>query len=247
MTGGIRDAAARAYGSRWTAGLIAFELIGAALVGLHSRTTALWPLLSWLGCAPFVRFVYLRKLHDAGPIEWLRAVRRAYAVTAWLVLAGVGIAAPALGLFGVVRHLAEVLAFCGRHAGYAGVVAGTLGLAASLVAVVGALAVWGGLATIAYAKAVVDPARRSREAIVYGIVCVWRRAPLVIGMTAFQGVLTAYAVGAQLLKPSGIALMPMVWPAVFFAPVALAFLLALTESAPDRGADGGVRAMRGSA
>ncbi len=226
----IRAAAIRAYSSRWTAGLIAFELIGAILVGYHSRTTSLWPLLAWLGCAPVVRYLYLQKLHTTAPIAWHDLVRRAYGVTAWLALAGTMIVLLFVALAWMVGHLPEVLAFWGRYAGYAGVVAGIGLLAAVLVMAAGAALLWGGMSMIAYARAVVDPARRIREVIVQGVACAWQRAPLVIGMSTFQGLLAVYAVGAQLAKPSGMVFMPVVWPAIFFAPVALVFLLALTES-----------------
>lgn len=226
----IRAAVLRAYSSRWTAALIVFELIGAMLVGRHSRTTSLWPLLAWLACAPAVRYLYLQKLHDAAPVAWRGLVRRAYAVTAWLALAGFAIVL----LFGVlawaVGHLPEVLAFWGRYAGYAGVLMGLCLLAAGLVATVGAAFFWGGMSIIAYARAVVEPARRIREVVSLGAACAWRYAPLVIGMSAFQGLLVIYAVGAQLAKRSSMVFMPVVWPAVLCAPVALALLLALTES-----------------
>ncbi len=228
---GLREAISRAYRNGWTVGLIAFELVGALLVGLHSRTTALWPFLSWLGCAPLVRFLYLHKMHGGGPLVWGRAARRAYAITGWLLLAGVGLGAATAGLLWLVRHLPLVLAILARHVGYLGVAGATLVLAAAMVAAVSALCLWGGLTTIAYAKAVVNPADHARKAIAHGIVCVWREAPLIVGVSAFQGLLAAYAIGAQLLKPSGITVMPMVWPAAFFAPVALVFLLALTQRA----------------
>ncbi len=237
----LRDAIARAYRSGWTGALIAFELVGALLVGLHSRTTALWPFLSWLGCAPLVRFLYLHKLHRGGPLFWGRAARRAYAITGWLLLAGIGLGVAAAGLLWLVRHLPLVLAILARHAGYVGVAGATLVLAATLVAATSALCLWGGLVTVAYAKAVVDPTEHARKAIARGIACVWREAPLVIGMSLFQGLLVAYALGAQLVKPSGITVTPMVWPAVFFAPVALVFLLALTESPSTRGSPGDLR------
>ncbi|WP_297392272.1 hypothetical protein [Acidiferrobacter sp.] len=226
----IQAAAIRAYSSRWTAALIAFELIGAILVGRHSRTTSLWPLLAWLACVPMVRYLYLQKLHDAAPIAWRHVVRRTYGVTAWLMLAGAMIVLLFVALGFMISRLPEILAFWSRHGGYAGVVAGMCLLAAGLVTAGGAAFLWGGLSIIAYARAVVEPARRIREVVVQGLACAWQRAPVVVGMSTFQGLLVVYAVGAQLAKPSGMVFMPVVWPAVFFAPVALAFLLALAES-----------------
>ena len=225
----LRTAVIRAYSSRWTAMLVAFELIGAIWVGRHARTTSLWPLILWFGCAPLIRYLYLQKLHNAAPVAWRDLAGRAYGVTVWLVLAGVAIALPLAGLAWMVRHLSELLAFSGRLAGYAGVVTGIGLLATGLVTVTGAAFLWGGLLTIAYARAVVDPARRIRGVVIQGALCVWRRAPLVVGISSIQGLLIAGAVGAQLVKSSGRMFVPMVWPAVFFAPVALAFLLALTE------------------
>lgn len=227
---GLRDAISRAYRSGWTGGLIAFELVGALLVGLHSRTTALWPFLAWLGCAPLVRFLYLHKLHRGGPLILGRAARRAYAITGWLLLAGAGLGVATVGLLGLVRHLPHVLAILARHTGYVGVACATFALAAAMVVVVSALCLWGGLTTVAYAKAVVEPAEHARKAIARGLMCVWREAPLVIGVSALQGLFVAYAIGAQLFKPSGITVTPMVWPAALFAPVALVFVLALAES-----------------
>ncbi|MHB1513379.1 MAG: hypothetical protein ACYCTF_04675 [Acidiferrobacter sp.] len=227
---GLRDAISRAYRSGWTGGLIAFELVGALLVGLHSRTTVLWPFLAWLGCAPLVRFLYLHKLHRGGPLIWGRAARRAYAITGWLLLAGAGLGAATVGLLGLVRHLPLELAILARHTGYVGVACATFALAAAMVVAVSALCLWGGLTTVAYAKAVVEPADHARKAVARGLMCVWREAPLVIGVSALQGLFVAYAIGAQLFKPSGITVMPMVWPAALFAPVALVFVLALTES-----------------
>ncbi len=232
---GLRDAISRAYRSGWTGVLIAFELIGALLVGLHSRTTLLWPFLSWLGCAPLVRFLYLHKLHRGGPLVLGRAARRAYAITGWLLLGGLGLGAVAVGLLWLVRHLPLMLAILARHTGYMGVVCATVLLAAAMVVALCALCLWGGLTTVAYAKAVVEPADHARKVIARGLMCVWRKAPLVIGVGALQGVLVAYAMGAQLFKPSGITVTPMVWPAALFAPVALVFVLALTESFSGRG------------
>ncbi len=223
-------AVARAYRNRWTGPLIAFDLLGAALVGLHSRSASLGPLLIWFGCAPIVRFVYLERLHGRTRTLWRTASRKAYVITAWLGLSGVLLAAVIAVLLEALQRLPDVLGFCARAAGFAGIVGATLVLAAVVLAVVAAAFIWAGLLTMAYARAVVAPADGIYDALWQGATCLWRSAGLVVGVTGFQGLLVFIALGGQLLRPSGLSFMPLAWPAACFAPVALAILLVLSES-----------------
>ncbi|MHB8253328.1 MAG: hypothetical protein ACYDEV_06410 [Acidiferrobacter sp.] len=226
----ISKAAQRAYGSAWTLALVVFELIGAALVGLHSRTTTVWPFLMWMACAPWVRLLYLRQLHKAAPQSLGKISRTAYGIAVYLLAAALllVVACAILGL--AVRHMRIMLAFLDTYTGLWGVISATLLLAMLLVLVFGAIFVWVGVAMTAYTEAVVAPEGRARDAVRRGLRLVMGRTLLVVGVTSFQGLLVIGALGAQLFKHSGIALMPMVWPATLFAPVALTFLLALTES-----------------
>lgn len=221
----------RAYQSIGTLWLVVFELAGASLVGLHSRTTTIWPSLLWLLCAPPVRLVYLRHLHGAQPPS-ARLWRMAYGIAAWLLAAGLllAVGVGALGL--AVGHMRAILAVFGAWAGLWGVVPATLVLAAGLVVAISAIVVWAAMVTTAYAAAAVDPRAGVRRALERGLKAIANGTGIVLGITTTQAALAAVALGAQLLKHSGATLTPMVWPAVLFGPVALAWLLARSESPP---------------
>jgi len=225
----LGKAARRAYSNGWTAALILFELSGAALLGMHARTASVWPFLVWLLCAPFVRFFYLHKLHKAGPVSWREGARMAYGLAGLLLFASLVLVGALLLLFSFVRRLSVILGHLGHDMGFWAVVAMILLLAFLLVAVTGALLIWAGLATMTYAKAVIAPATPLWGIMKAALRLVLRRAGLVLGVTCLQGLFVLEALGAQLLKKSGVALTGLVWPAALFAPVALAFLLSLTE------------------
>lgn len=225
------QAVRRAYSSVWTLGLLVFELLGATVVGMHSRTTSLWPFGLWLLCAPLVRFFYLHKIHGAEIPSWKPFVRAAYGITGWLLLLAGGLAGSLLLLSDLVRRLPLILAFLGHRVGLWGIVPSTLVLATLLVAAITALLLWAGLTTIAYTCAVVRPSTRTRDSLREGLRLVRDHTGWVVGITLGQAILVVEALGAQLLKQSGVALMPLVWPAAFFGPVALVLLLAVTEGA----------------
>ncbi|MHB1567082.1 MAG: hypothetical protein ACYCXG_10270 [Acidiferrobacter sp.] len=225
----------RAYQSIWTLWLVIFELMGASLVGLHSRTTTIWPFLVWLLCAPLVRLVYLRHLHDAQPPS-ARLWRMAYGIAAWLLAAGLLLAVGVGVLLLAVGHMRAILAILGAWAGLWGVVPGTLVLAVFLVVMISAIIIWAAMVTVAYVAAAVDPRAGVRHALERGFKAIANGTGIVLGITTTQAALAAAALGAQLLKHSGATLMPMVWPAVLFGPVALVWLLARSESSPRMGA-----------
>jgi len=227
----IRKATLRAYQNPWTAALILFELVGAVLVGRHSRTTSLWPFLLWIGLAPWVRLLYLRELHRAVPFSLGRLARTAYGIAGWLLVGALSLLILCGALFFAVGHIRELVRFLGAYTGVWGIIFATLLLAALLALALAALSIWAGLSTVAYTRAAVNPHGSASDAIRWGLRFVVAKTLPIVGITGLQTLFVLGAVGAQLLKHSGIALMPMVWPAVLFAPVALSLLLALTESA----------------
>lgn len=226
-------AADRAYRSPWTLMLIVFELMGASLIGLHSRTTVIWPFLLWLLCAPLVRLAYLRRLHRPAPSIGLW--RTAYGIAAWLLVSGLLLATGLGALLVAIGHIRTILAVVGAATGIWGVVPATLALAALLIMALGAVLVWVAMVTVAYAAAAVDPPGGVGRACRQGLRAIAADPGVVIGTTTTQAVLAVAALGAQLFKHSGVTLMPLVWPAALFGPLVLALLLTRAESlAADR-------------
>ncbi len=229
-------AAWRAYRYAWTGGLVVFELIGAALVARHSRTTHIWPFLAWVLCVPVVRLLYLQGLHASRSTAWTRGARMAYGIAGWLLLGGVVLTGFCAALLWAVVHIHGVLRYLAAHMGFWGVLPATLVLAFFIVLLVGAFLVWVALITLAYAEAVVDPELPPLLAIRRGLGTLKRRSFMILGATALQALFVFVALGGQLFEQSGIALTPMVWPATFFGPVVLSFILGFTETTrPPRG------------
>ncbi|HUW97725.1 MAG TPA: hypothetical protein VMV40_02630 [Acidiferrobacter sp.] len=230
LVAAAQQAVQRAYTDPWTLALGGYDLVGAVLVGMHSRTTTLWPFLLWAACAPGVRLLYVRSLHRVVPLALGRLARSAYAIAGGLALAGLVLAAALGALFFATGHIHDLVRWLNTHAGFWGVIFGLLSLAALWVWVLGMLAMWVGLTIVAYTEAAVDPQAHARDAIHRGWRLIVSHSGLVIGIAGIQALFVLLALGAQLSKQSGAAIMPLVWPAVLFAPVALSLLLGLTES-----------------
>lgn len=220
----------RAYTSRWTVVLVVYDLIGIALIGLHSRTTVVWPFLLWLLLIPLVRYVYLHHMHHAGlvPIPFMWA--QAYGIAVGLFLVG-------LALFGVMgllvivmNHLYAMLVWLRLEVGLWGIALSLLFLSTLCILVFVGLLLWGGLTAIVYAEAVMDPKASVRAITRRAWHVVRDQAGFVLRLTLLQAVLGFFAVSMQLMRPSGITWMPWVWPAIVFTPIALTWLLTKSEA-----------------
>lgn len=223
-------AAWRAYRYSWTGGLVVFELIGAALVARHSRTTHIWPFLAWVLCVPVVRLLYLQGLHASRSTAWTRAARMAYGIAGWLFFGGVILTISCAALLWVVADIHGVLRYLAAHAGLWGALPATLVLAFFIVLLMGAFLVWVALTVLAYTEAVLDPELSPLLAIRRGLHTLKRRSFTILGVAALQALFVFVALGGQLFEQSGIALTPMVWPATLFGPVVLSFILGFTET-----------------
>lgn len=223
-------AAWRAYRHSWTGGLVAFELIGAALIARHSRTTHIWPFLAWMLCVPIVRLLYLQGLHARGPSAWAKSGRTAYGIAGWLFLGGITLAVSCAALFGAVADIHGVLRYLAAYAGLWGALPATLVLAFLIVLLAGAFLVWAALTALAYAEAVLDPEVSPLFAIRRGLGTLKRRSFMILSVAGLQALFVFAALGGQLFEQSGIALTPMVWPAALFGPVVLSLILGCTET-----------------
>lgn len=219
----------RCYQNPWTAGLVLFELIGAALIGLHARNTALWPFLLWLVFAPFVRTFYLQKLHK-GSLSILKLARVAYVMTGWLFLTAVPLGGAVIVIFAMLAHLHAMVQILASMAGLWGVAPAIVLLATLIVAAVVMLFLWLSLAPLVFIEAVLDPAAGGWLVVRRGLSLINRRPLAIMAITSLQALFVVFALGSQLAKRSGIALLPAVWPATFFGPIALSILLVMAES-----------------
>ncbi|MDA8390014.1 MAG: hypothetical protein M0Z76_04660 [Gammaproteobacteria bacterium] len=208
------------YQNGWTYAFLLFNLIGPALLGQHTRTSAAWPLLLWAFLVPWARLVYLRTLCGGRPaVSW----RETYGL--WLVLMALGalIVLAAVPVLGVAAHARLWQARMALRDGVGAVIIATLAMAAGIVVVGTALIFWQGLTLVAYTQAACRTGIGARTAVAQGLRRIRSRPGLLVWTTA-QAILWGVAVGAQLLKPTGAVWAQAVWPGVLFTPVVLGML-----------------------
>ncbi|MDA8361308.1 MAG: hypothetical protein M0Z44_04835 [Gammaproteobacteria bacterium] len=222
------------YQNGWTYAFLLFSLVGPALLGQHTRTSAAWPFVLWALLVPWVRLFYLRVLCTGrAAVSW----RETYGL--WLALMGLGalIVLGAAAVFALMADARLWQAQMAMHDGVGAVVVAALAMAAGIVSIGAALVVWQGLTLVAYAQAAAHAGIGARGAVTEGLRWI-RSRPGILGWTTAQAVLWGIAVGAQLLKPTGIVWAQAVWPGVLFTPVVLGMLV-------PRGQTGALRCQAG--